>query len=373
MSELNTTLDEILQDKNTNLLPENLKAGITCLGVEGSLQMNSNVVCMLYASIIDYFVNNHGMRLNDSNQSAFFTSIVNKRLGETFNIEQEYDFLPQNVYGIKIKSYDLNTGKVEYELPSTINMNNNMHNIYLPSTWQVGDKLDFYVNLYVDSFDMNNIPLPLSFIFKDIELVYIPTIEDAEYIQLSGKHIMTVTSNYSVGDNITIQPLNMNSSWEIGQTMRIKGLQSNGYIDKDGTIIQIPSVYDYNVNVPFIVGTINNIDTENKKVTLTITELNMLYEQQLDVLDVDNDVYNNKDLWLPSFSTDVANNSTSRILLQNCSVDEIPNRQTQSNYYDTDNPDKSITRVSTYTDNVTGIRNGTNKFNTFVPDNNSNS
>ena len=37
MSELNTTLDEILQDKNTNLLPENLKAGVTCLGVEGTL------------------------------------------------------------------------------------------------------------------------------------------------------------------------------------------------------------------------------------------------------------------------------------------------------------------------------------------------
>lgn len=38
MSELNDTLNEILQDKNTNLKPENLKAGITCLGVEGSMQ-----------------------------------------------------------------------------------------------------------------------------------------------------------------------------------------------------------------------------------------------------------------------------------------------------------------------------------------------
>lgn len=37
MSELNTTLDEILQDKNMNLKPENLKQGVTCLGVEGSL------------------------------------------------------------------------------------------------------------------------------------------------------------------------------------------------------------------------------------------------------------------------------------------------------------------------------------------------
>ncbi len=38
MSELKTNLQEILQDKNTNLLPENLKKGVTCLGVEGTLE-----------------------------------------------------------------------------------------------------------------------------------------------------------------------------------------------------------------------------------------------------------------------------------------------------------------------------------------------
>ncbi len=38
MSDLKTNLQEILQDKNTNLLPENLKAGITCLGVKGTAQ-----------------------------------------------------------------------------------------------------------------------------------------------------------------------------------------------------------------------------------------------------------------------------------------------------------------------------------------------
>ena len=38
MSDLKTNLQEILQDKNTNLLPENLKAGVTCLGVEGTLE-----------------------------------------------------------------------------------------------------------------------------------------------------------------------------------------------------------------------------------------------------------------------------------------------------------------------------------------------
>ena len=38
MSDLKINLQEILQDKNTNLLPENLKAGVTCLGVEGTAQ-----------------------------------------------------------------------------------------------------------------------------------------------------------------------------------------------------------------------------------------------------------------------------------------------------------------------------------------------
>lgn len=37
-NELQTKLDAILNDKNTNLLPENLKAGITCLGIEGGFE-----------------------------------------------------------------------------------------------------------------------------------------------------------------------------------------------------------------------------------------------------------------------------------------------------------------------------------------------
>lgn len=36
-NELQQTLDNILNDKNTNLLPENLKAGVTCLGIEGTM------------------------------------------------------------------------------------------------------------------------------------------------------------------------------------------------------------------------------------------------------------------------------------------------------------------------------------------------
>lgn len=41
MSELQTNLNAILIDKNANLKPENLKAGVTCLGVEGT--MNSGI------------------------------------------------------------------------------------------------------------------------------------------------------------------------------------------------------------------------------------------------------------------------------------------------------------------------------------------
>lgn len=37
VNELQTKLDEILADKNANLLPENLKSGVTLLGVEGTL------------------------------------------------------------------------------------------------------------------------------------------------------------------------------------------------------------------------------------------------------------------------------------------------------------------------------------------------
>lgn len=41
MKELQTVLNNILADKNANLKPENLKAGVTCLGVEGT--MNSGI------------------------------------------------------------------------------------------------------------------------------------------------------------------------------------------------------------------------------------------------------------------------------------------------------------------------------------------
>ena len=37
-NQLQQILDDILQDKNTNLTPDNLKQGVTCLGIRGNLQ-----------------------------------------------------------------------------------------------------------------------------------------------------------------------------------------------------------------------------------------------------------------------------------------------------------------------------------------------
>lgn len=43
MTGLETKLNAILNDKLTNLTPENLKKGVTCLGVEGTLEPNEDL------------------------------------------------------------------------------------------------------------------------------------------------------------------------------------------------------------------------------------------------------------------------------------------------------------------------------------------
>ena len=52
-NQLQENLDAILLDKNTNLLPENLKAGVTCLGVEGTLEGETPVVKTVTCPEID--------------------------------------------------------------------------------------------------------------------------------------------------------------------------------------------------------------------------------------------------------------------------------------------------------------------------------
>ena len=52
-NQLQDNLNDILQDKNTNLLPENLKLGITCLGVNGLLDSGISVVKNIICSESD--------------------------------------------------------------------------------------------------------------------------------------------------------------------------------------------------------------------------------------------------------------------------------------------------------------------------------
>lgn len=67
-NELQQNLDAILLDKNTNLKPENLKSGVTCLGVTGALQQSEN----LYRSLLD------GYRISavESNFNALWRSTM---------------------------------------------------------------------------------------------------------------------------------------------------------------------------------------------------------------------------------------------------------------------------------------------------------
>ena len=68
-NELQQVLDNILEDKTTNLKPENLKVGVTCLGIEGTLEVsNSNI--KLFETIED---------MNNDNEKVENTlAIVNK-------------------------------------------------------------------------------------------------------------------------------------------------------------------------------------------------------------------------------------------------------------------------------------------------------
>lgn len=67
-NELQQTLDNILEDKNTNLKPENLKSGVTCLGVTGTLQQSEN----LYRSLLD----GYRIPIVESNFNALYSPVV---------------------------------------------------------------------------------------------------------------------------------------------------------------------------------------------------------------------------------------------------------------------------------------------------------
>ena len=55
-NQLQENLNLILEEKNTKLLPENLKAGITCLGVTGSLESNTGGGVKLFKTIDELYL-----------------------------------------------------------------------------------------------------------------------------------------------------------------------------------------------------------------------------------------------------------------------------------------------------------------------------
>lgn len=77
--ELQTKLDEILLDKNTNLLPEHLKAGVTCLGVEGRMQNG----CKLFETE-EKMQNDSDAKLNDL-AAAYSMKYVGLTVDSIFN------------------------------------------------------------------------------------------------------------------------------------------------------------------------------------------------------------------------------------------------------------------------------------------------
>ena len=61
-NKLQTMLDKILKDKNTNLTPDNLREGTICLGIEGKLQekidesdLSTKVKNKLFLTVFEVF------------------------------------------------------------------------------------------------------------------------------------------------------------------------------------------------------------------------------------------------------------------------------------------------------------------------------
>lgn len=85
-NELQTNLDEILLDKETNLLPENLKEGVTVLGVEGSLKVTGS------DSNIKLFETVQDMN-NDPNPKEDDLAVVYRKEIQPFKEDTETQFI----------------------------------------------------------------------------------------------------------------------------------------------------------------------------------------------------------------------------------------------------------------------------------------
>ena len=86
MTELQNNLDAILLDKNTNLLPQNLKDGVTVLGVEGSLKVTGS------DSNIKLFETVEDMN-NDPNPKEDDLAVVYRKEIQPFKEDTETQFI----------------------------------------------------------------------------------------------------------------------------------------------------------------------------------------------------------------------------------------------------------------------------------------
>lgn len=86
MTELQNNLDAILLDKNTNLLPQNLKDGVTVLGVEGSLKVTgSDNNIKLFETVEDMN--------NDPNPKEDDLAVVYRKEFKPFKEDTETQFI----------------------------------------------------------------------------------------------------------------------------------------------------------------------------------------------------------------------------------------------------------------------------------------
>lgn len=100
-TELENKLRLILTDKNTNLLPENLKKGVTCLGVEGTAETGTEI------NNQDKEITENGTYTADEGYTGLGTVTVNISASSTKPNIFLQDTEPETKEGIWLKSSDL--------------------------------------------------------------------------------------------------------------------------------------------------------------------------------------------------------------------------------------------------------------------------
>ena len=200
-NELQNVLDTIARDKDTNLLSENLEAGVTCLGIRGSHECP------------------------DFSEYNYFPAIEIKQLNsisEVSNLERStFIPVPKGAYTLKDKYYvchDNNKILIISDYPFIIKADNLSWNVYATMDTQSYQRINFRT-------------LPL--VIEDLTVVDINTpiisISDATFPE---KHYLATTSEILYGDSIIGAAIATSSDI---RTMRTSvtpdGVQINGAME----------------------------------------------------------------------------------------------------------------------------------------------